>query len=627
MITSNLRLLAAVGVAFCAAPALAQDEDIVVTATRAEQSADETGQAITLIDRALIEQRQAVIVSDLLATTPGVTVSRNGPAGGFTGVRIRGAEAEQTLVLIDGVRVNDPSAPGGGYDFGNLLAGTIERIEVLRGPNSVPWGSQAIGGVVNIVTTRPTGDLSLNASGEYGWRDSAQAVANAGFGTGPVKAGFGAGWFRTDGHSAAAVGTERDGYERFGANGRVEVALSEAIAIDLRGYYAHGETELDGFPPPAFAFADTAEFSTAQELLGYAGVRARFGRLANRLAFTISDVNRDNFNAPGDDEPAFIARGRVERLEYQGDWRASDAVRAVFGAEIETSRFGDGFERFSTGIDSFYGQLIVNPLEALTLTGGARHDNHEDFGGETTFGGNAALDLGATLVRASYAEGFKAPTLFQLRSSFGNETLQPERARSFDVGVEQRLLDGAVMASATWFSRRTRNQIDFISCFGNPDPICADRPFGTYANIARTRGDGVELALDVRPAEALSVNASFSYIDTENRSPDAGFGDNFGNVLARRPKHSASLSADYAAGRGLSFGATLLMVGDSFDDAANAVPIDGYTLAGVRAAWAIDERFELYGRIENLFDERYQTVATYGAAGRAAYLGLRAKLR
>lgn len=605
--------------------AASASDAIVVTATRAPEPAAEIGQAVTVIDRDLIEQRQTVAVSDLLATTPGVTVTRNGGIGGFTGLRIRGAEAEQTLVLIDGIRVNDPSSPGGGFDFGNLLADNIERIEVLRGPNSVPWGSQAIGGVVNIVTARPTVEPHLSLRAEGGSFGTAEAVAQGSFTAGPVAASLGGGYFRTDGISAAASGAEPDGYTRYAANGRVEIALPDNIAVDLRGYYDHGRTDLDGFPPPAFTFADTSEYSKIREVFGYAGLRGTFldGRFVNRLAFTISDVDRDNFDPTMGTAPTFTGHGRIERFEYEGDLRASDAIRAVFGAESERSRYGDGLAVFRTGIDSLYGELILKPIKPLTLTGGVRYDNHRSFGAHTTFGANAALDLGRTILRASYAEGFKAPTLFQLKSDFGNPDLKPETARSFDVGIEQHLAGDVLVASATFFRRRTRDQIDFTVC--TPAiPVCASgaRPFGTYDNIARASAEGAELALDLHPVEALRINAAYTYVDAENRTP----GDpDFGKALARRPKSSLAVSADYAAGHGLSFGATLRQVSDSFDDPGHFTRLDGYALADLRAAWAFRRGFELYGRIENLFDARYQTAAGYGTLGRAAYAGVRAR--
>ncbi len=612
--TKFLLLLTA---ATIAAPASAQDipdtPDLVVTATRVAQPASEVGQAVTVIDRAEIERRQTIVVSDLLATTPGVTVTRNGTLGALTGVRIRGAEADQTLVVIDGVRVNDPSSTGGGFDFGNLLSSSVERIEVLRGPNSVPWGSQAIGGVVNIVTAAPTEGVQARANAEYGYADSVFASAGVSGKTGPVSGSLTGGYLRTDGISSAASGSERDGYRQYGATGRVGVEFAPGIGLDLRGYFADSRVEIDdGFDPKTFVVADGPAYGTTQELYGYAGLHANLadGRFNNRVAFTIADINRDNFSMPGGDV-SFLGRGRSERYEYQGDFRPLDQVRVVAGVERENSRFNDGVTYADTGITSVYGQLIVKPLDILTITGGVRNDDHEDFGNHTTFGANAALALRTgTTVRASYGEGFKAPTLYQLFSEYGDRELDPETARNFDIGVEQALLHDRARVGITYFNRRTRNQIDF------------DLGTFTYQNIARAEADGVELTLALRPVDALTLTANYSYIDTENRS----VGDMFGNDLARRPKQTASVNADYRFAFGLSVGGTVTMVGDSFDDAANTVRLDGYALAGVRAEMPITDQIAVYGRVDNLTDSRYETVAGYGNYGRAAYGGVRLRL-
>ncbi len=586
------------------------DSDVVVTASRVEQAADEIGQAVTVITRDEIERRQTMVVSDLLATTPGVTVTRNGGLGGFTGVRIRGAEAEQTLVVIDGIRVNDPSSPGGGFDFANLLSSSVERIEVLRGPNSVPWGSQAIGGVVNIITAQAREGVQARASAEYGYADTAFANATISGAKNGLSGSLSGGYLRTDGISAAANGSERDGYRQYGASGRIGYEVTPGIGIDLRGYASDSRADLDGFPAPAFTFADTADYSKTQELYGYAGVHANTadGRFNNRVAFTIADVNRDNFEPAFGAEPSFIGRGRTERYEYQGDLRPIDRLRLVVGAEHETSRYADGTDRFGVGITSFYGEAIVKPLEMLTITGGVRNDDHDAFGNHTTFGADAALALATgTTVRASYGEGFKAPTLYQLYGPYGTRTLEPETARNYDVGVEQALLGGRAVASATYFNRRTRNQIDF------------DLGTFTYANIARARAEGVELTLALRPVDALTFSANYSYIGSRNRSAGA----NFGNDLARRPRQTVSANVDYRFPFGLSVGGTVSHVGDSFDDAANTVRLDGYVLASVRAEMPIAERLSIYGRIENLADERYEVVRGYGTYGRAAYGGVR----
>ncbi|KQN29127.1 TonB-dependent receptor plug domain-containing protein [Sphingomonas sp. Leaf38] len=617
------------GAATIAAPANAQTipdsdaSDIVVTASRAAQPLSEIGQAVTVIDRAEIERRQTTVVSDLLATTPGVTVTRNGTVGALTGVRIRGAEADQTLVVIDGVRVNDPSSTGGGFNFGNLLSSSVERIEVLRGPNSVPWGSQAIGGVVNIITAAPTEGLQARANAEYGYADSVFASAGVSGAKGPVSGSLTGGYLRSDGISSAASGTERDGYRQYGATGRLGVEFAPGIGLDLRGYFADSRVDIDdGFDPNTFVVADSAAYGTTQELYGYAGLHANFadGRFNNRVAFTIADINRDNFSQPGGDV-SFLGRGRSERYEYQGDFRPLDQVRVVAGVERENSRYNDGFSYADTGITSVYGQLIVKPIDILTLTGGVRNDDHEDFGNHTTFGANAALALRTgTTVRASYGEGFKAPTLYQLFSEYGNGDLDPETARNFDVGVEQAFLGNRARVGVTYFNRRTRNQIDFRDCIAVE---CVDRPFGVYDNVARAEADGVEFTLAVRPVDALTLTANYSYIDTENRS----IGDDFGKHLARRPKQTASVDADYRFAFGLSVGGTVTMVGDSFDDAANATRLDGYALASVRAELPVNDQIALYGRVDNLTDSRYQTIAGYGNYGRAAYGGVRLRLK
>lgn len=596
--------------------------DIIVTATSARQAPERSGRAISLLNADDIARLQLPTVADLLATTPGVTVSANGGIGGFSAVRIRGAEGEQTLTLIDGVRVNDPSSPGGGFDFGNLLVGNIDRIEVLRGPNSVPWGSQAIGGVVNIVTAAPTSDFGGTARAEYGYKDRATLTGNAGGQFGIVTASLGGGYFRDDGISAFKNGTERDGYRQYAANGRLGIAVSDAIDIDLRGNYANSRTRFDGFPPPAFAFADTPQFSKTEQIFGYAGINARAfdGKLRTRIAYTRADTDRANFAAPGA-AAGFTAKGIVDRFEAQGDAELTQGLRAVFGGEHERSRFDDGSSTVRTRATSGYAQLIVDPVESLTLTGGARIDDYRTYGTKATFSGNLAWrPTRTTIIRTAYGEGFKAPTLFQLFSFFGNQRLDPERAKSYEIGIEQSALDGQLRFGVTAFLRNTRGQIDFISCFGQTTGICTDRPFGTFDNIDRTRAKGVEAFVRVTPASTLTFDANYSYTDAEDRAT--------GTVLLRRPRHSLNLAADWTGWNTLKIGASLRLASDSADSdfqTFTRTSLDGYELVTIRAAYPVTERIEVFGRVENLFDTEYETVSGYGTYGRNAHIGVRAR--
>lgn len=606
------------------------DATVVVTASRSPQPLAETGQSVSVLTASDIRARQSQTVSDLLRTLPGVTVTRSGGPGTVVGLSIRGAENDQNVVLIDGVKLNDPASTGGGFNFGTLLTGNIRRIEVVRGSQSVIWGSQAIGGVVNLLTASPTDRVAIDARGEYGWRDTGQIVGNVSGTLGPVAASVGAGWFRTDGISAfseARGGRERDGYDQFGANAKLLVTITDALSIDLRGFHSDGRTQVDGFAPPSFAFGDTRDYNDTREWIGYAGINAALfdGRLKNRIAYAYTRVERTAVDPSAGDFVTFDSRGTNERVEYQGTLDLGRGIGAVFGAESEWSRFaatsfGGPLSRARARLSSVYAQATVAPVEGVSLTGGVRHDDHDRFGGATTFAasGTVSPNGGATRIRASYGEGFKAPSLYQLYGDYGNTTLAPERSTSWDAGVVQQLIDGRAEASVTYFHRDTTNQIDFRSCPTPLTGVCTGRPFGTYFNIARTRATGVEAALTLRPTNALTVTGQYSSIDSRNRATDLR--------LARRPGQSVSAVVDWQTPLGLALGTTIVHVGGSFEDAANRQPLEGYVLVDLRARLPITRSIELYGRVENLFDEAYETVRLYGTAGRAAYAGVRLSL-
>ncbi len=611
-------------------------EIIVTAANRTETAIDKVGQSVTVIDLAEIERRQNQTVADILRTVPGVTIARNGAIGGTTSVFIRGAESDQTVALIDGIKLNDPSSVGGGFNFGNLMTGNIERIEVLRGAQSVLWGSQAIAGVVNMVTRRPTQDLTVTARGEYGFRDTVNLVANASGKAGPLSASVGAGWFRTDGISNFAEsrgGRERDGYENIGANANFNLAITDAISLDARGWLSRGRFNVDGFPPPSFAFADVNEESLTREIVGYTGLNAALfdGRWRNRIGFALTDTDRRN-TALGGAAPAetFRGEGRNERLEYQGIVDIATGWQATFGAEQEISRFttssfGAPAARARARLYSAYAQVVGTLADGFTVTGGVRHDDHDRFGGATTFGANAVYNLAATgtTLRASYAEGFKVPSLFQLFSNFGNTALRPERSAGWDAGITQSLLGGRMELSATLFTRDSEDLILFIGCRAPLTGICANRPFGTYDNVGLARASGAEFAVSLRPVDALSVQFTHGLVDSRNRALGTA---NFDRRLPRRPDNSSSLLVDYRWPFGLETGFTLTNVSSSFDNAANSLRLPGYLVGDIRAMLPIGQRLELTARIDNLFDESYETALNFGQLPRAGYIGVRVRM-
>jgi vitamin B12 transporter len=628
-------LLAPTSGAFGAdAPKQDELERVVVTANREEQPLSRVGDSVTLIEPDEVRASQKLSVSDLLATTPGITVSRNGGLGTSTQLRIRGAESDQTVVLIDGVKLNDPSSAGGGFDFGNLLTGDYMRIEVLRGPQSTLWGSQAIGGVINVVTTVPEGPLLAAYSAEGGERGSATVQARAEAGGERFAWRVAGRYLTTDGVSALnddRGGREKDGYRNVGANVRGLWRITDAVSAELRTTYSSGRTDFDSFPPPNFELTDTRDYADTDELVAYTGVNATTfgGKLQNRFGFAYTDTDRENIDPDSPVRTTFDASGSNKRWEYQGTVTLTDRVGGVFGLESERSqldtRSPSTFDPnpvplvHDARLDSIYAQVTVSPVQTLSLTGGIRYDDHDTFGDETT--GRATLAWAATpttIVRATYGEGFKAPTLFQLFSEFGNEELAPERADAWDAGIEQHLLNDALVLSATYFGRDTRSMIDFVSCFPAVDPRCATHPFGFYDNVQKTEADGFELELIAHLGERLRLNANYTDMDTENRGSE-----NFGLELPRRPGQTLNGELTYDWAFGLTTTVAVTHAGRSFDDAANTVVNDGYTVVDLRAAFALRDDLELYGRLENAFDEDYETIARYGTPGRGLFVGVR----
>ena len=438
------------------APLLAQgqDEDIVITASGIAQPREESGQAIAVIDTARLDTLQSATITDALRTLPGVAVAQRGPVGSQTSVFLRGGNSAQTLVLVDGVRINDPSSPNGAFDFGALQTGNFGRIELLRGANSVIWGSQAIGGVISLTSLAPTDALAVRALAEGGSWSTFRSSANLSGTSGALRGSVGGGYYRTSGISALTGGTERDGYDSYSANARLDIALGDNVGIDLRGFYNRGSVEYDS---PFGAGANALPESRNRQFIGYVGAHATLfdGALVGRIAFTRTDIDRLGIDPVAFSFNNFDVSGSIDRYTYQGELRASDAITLVFGAEHEETRTSTSFEGAAPDlarnrVTGGYAQLIVRPLPGLTLTGGVRHDDYSDYGGQTTFAANAAFSPngGATLLRASYAEGFRAPTLSEGQPPFGNPALRPETAENIDIGIEQRLLGDRALQRA-----------------------------------------------------------------------------------------------------------------------------------------------------------------------------------
>jgi vitamin B12 transporter len=604
-------------------------EQIVVVANRAPLDLAKVGSSVTVLDDTKIQQLQTVEVSDLLTQTPGITSSSSGGPGSATAIRIRGAEAGHTLVLIDGVQMNDPSSADDAYDFGNLLVGDISRIEVLRGSASTLYGSQAIGGVVNIITPQAMTDgFSGSLQGEEGSLNTGLVKGALGGRFDKFRFRVAGGFYTTDSVSALDShfgATETDPARNSTFTGRAEYDFTPDISLDLRAFYSDAKYSFDGFPAPKFVFADEGDFGTTRQLVGYAGLNVALfdGRLKNKFDYQATNENRGNFIKTGTvTTTTSHFTGDNRRFEYQGNFAIADGYNAVFGFQNENSEIKSAAPALaSSWINSYYGQVTGEVIKGLTLTAGGREDQHKTFGNHFTGQASAAWDLDTgTILRASFGQGFKAPTLYQLYSVYGTATLKPEQSNSWDAGFEQHFFDDSVMLGATYFSRHTRNQINFLTPVCPGAPQCATQKFGFYVNTGITVTNGIELQGSYKILQSLLLTSNYTHELARDHTPGA----TFLKFLPRRPNDTWNTALDYTWDFGLSTGATAEYRSSSYDNNTNTRKLSGYALFNLRASYPVEENLDLYGRIDNVGDKFYETSYQFGTWGRTGFAGLRA---
>ncbi len=613
-------------------------DEVVVVANRMPEPLSKVGNSVTVLTDLNIQASQAVSVADLLVTTPGISMVRNGALGAVTSVFIRGADSDQTLVLIDGVALNEPASPSGGFDFSSLLTSDVARIEIVRGAQSVLYGSQAIGGVINVITSDPTNVFEGHASVEGGSHSTSYLTSGFGGKDGALTYKLAGSYYNTAGIPAFDEqygGKRLTGSRMEGLTGSVRYEFNPNTELDLHGYAAREAVAFDGYNTLTYTFGDDSEHGVLNELIGYVGLKFKAPSvgLTNRIAFQYTDTDRRNFDPyAGPITETFYGVGHNMRTEYQGAWEISPIVSAVFGAQDEHTTIRTDTPAYdypaptplsaSASIQSGFGQLQLTPLHALTLTAGGRVDRHSVFGSHSTaqIAGAWALYNERTVLRSSFSQGFKAPTLYQLYGAYGNIALLPETSSSWDVGFEHHAHDNSAMIGLSYFRRVSRDLINFFDC-ANVTPLCATEPYGYYANISESIASGIELQARIYLTNALSTTANYTYTNTK----DASVGTTtLGNVLPRRPKNSANFTASYQFKKA-SASVSVRYSGMSFDDPANHIALGGYTLVDIRGSYPVGLATELYARLENLTDRHYETAYQYGQLGRVGFLGARTK--
>ena len=615
------------------APAIAQDlppEALTVSATRIATPVAQVGSSVTVVTATDIEARQNRDLPSALQTVPGLFIEQSGGLGGQVSLFLRGTNSNHTKVIVDGVDIADPSTPNNAADVGKLLTGDFARVEVLRGPQSGLYGSDAIGGVIAIVTKGGEGPLKLTAQAEGGSFDTFNQRASVsgsdgGFHYVVTVDHVHAGATPVTPPSLLLAGEKRndDFYDGVQASTKLGYDVSDHFDLGFVGHYgsslgkitgdAFSLVTFTGFPSPTQTRIATLQYDSRAT----AHLRLWDGRLDQTIGFGFTDAvtsSQDPNNG------YLLSKGQRTKLDYQGNIGLAQGETLVVGAETarDANKAGVSFgfpSGPSTGIttDAGYGELQSDFGWGVFNSASIRYDSNSRFGDKVTYHIAPAwlIPETGTRLKASFGTGFKAPALQQLFGGFGaNPRLKPETSTGYDAGVEQSLLGGAVTGGATWFHSDIANLI-----------VNGPAPLFLYGNIGRARTQGMETFIAWKALDTLSLRADYTYTDAIDAATHL--------ALLRRPRNKFSLTGDWQAMPDLDLDATLVVTGPQADvgrESGAREKIGGYALLNLTANYRLTESWSLFGRIDNGFDQNYQSPDGFLRPGIGAAAGLKVNL-
>jgi len=574
-------------------------KEIIVKGARIDTSEDNFGSSIFILDSEEIRLRGIRSAIDAISFSPGVTTKKNGSFGGVGSVRIRGASSSQTLVLIDGIPVNDASSPGGGYNFEYLDTSNIDRIEVLRGSQSTLWGSDAIGGVVNIYTkSAEKNSISLLSEiGSFGLR---KINSELGIASNSSKFLFLVDDTSLDGISKADKkdgNVEKDGFETNSYSFKGDIDLNN---IQIKGLlsYIKSDVEYDSFGFVT-GVQDGDERSITEEFIGNLTIKFNLfdDKLVNTFSVNQSDISRDYFT---NDNLTFGADGERKLYRYQGNIGFGGFNKIAFGLEKEESSVN--VDKLS--IDSYFFLYQFQPIKDLVISAGIRNDDNKGFNSKTTRKISAAYRVSENLsIKTSWGEGFKVPTIFQTTffccgAESANTNIRPEESTSYDLGFDFNLKD-KFSFTLVYFKKDINDQINFS--FG----------LGGYENIDFVESDGFEVSANSEITEEINLYLNYSYIDSI---------DGRGQRLINIPKDSGELALTYNSSFNLSGSLTIKYNGSEISTYGN---LDSWSRADINLFYKLNNFSEIYFRVENLLDKNYQQVFGYGTPDRSGLIGVK----
>lgn len=580
---------------------------VVVTGTRIPIELDKSPTATSIITAEDIEQKQARTVADILRDQAGVDISRTGQPGGQTTLFMRGANGGHTLVLIDGVRVNRPF--DNTFNFADLSTDNIERIEILRGPQSTIYGSEAMGGVINIVTktggTKPSGSALLEGGSYQSLRTRESFAARYG----KLSLAVSGSYFTTEN------ARPNSDYRLWSLSARAGYEFSEQFKVSLLTTYSKSDA---GAPndrltndPNDFIKNESKLFALTFEAqptpwwnskltLAHAHERGFFSNLEPNPPFFFGDYTA-------------LTLSDRNQVDFQNTFTLGEQHKFLLGGAYDDSsvKYTDTFGAIDSAISdkSVFAQYQYSPHERFTATAGGRIDDHSTFGAKPTgrFGARFTTPGTETILRANIGTGFRAPSIADLYyPGFSNPGLKPEESLGWDAGAEQSFADGKVQVGVTYFQNEFRNLITY--------------PFPTPINVGRAKTLGLETFASWTPLPDLSLRATYTWLTTENVAT--------GNRLPRRPEHNATLEVNYRFCTRFSTFARAKLISSRLDTAPlvfTPASNGGYIKCDLGLAYDVCKNFSLHGRVENLLGDKFEEVLGFPSLGRVFWLGATAK--
>lgn len=601
--------------------AAAQDiinlEEVTFSANLTLTELSRAASSVSVVTREELDADGTTQLVDYLAKLPGVTVTQNGGPGGSASLRIRGAGPEYVAVYVDGIRVDDPSAPQTAFNFGTLSTADIGRVEVLRGSQSALYGGSAVGGVVNITTLGATEDgFSQSLQVEAGSNRSGLLRYGLAFRDDRFEVALNLSHTRTDGFSShepfpGAPGLTDDGHEatRLSLSGRYQ--LTDTFALGISGFVQDSESDYDNFGADADNLLKRREY----------GVRAfgeySLGNSVHEISATLYDLEREAFQPRGTSAGVFESQ-RVA-FAYKGVTEYSPGLTFIYGADTEEESItvrGQGPD--SNRVSGVYGQVLWIPRDDLDISATLRADHNSGFG--TFYTGRLAAAWQATnalTLRGAVGRGFRAPSINEqlgnpVFSIAPNASLSPETSISAEIGADYRFTNGAEL-SATLFQLSTDNAISYcaltVGAFGAPCPVAGPGGFtNQYQNVTgETRRRGLELAAGIPVTEQHDLSLAYTYTDAR---------DPAGARLARIPYHDLNIALQSDWTEKFSSRIGVQHVG------GRTGGLGDYTVVNASLRYRVTDAADLLFRVENLFDEQYQQISGYGTSDRAFYLGV-----